>query len=286
MPKYRILIVENNSNVWSFLNLYFSNQGFQVFTTSSGRYALQFAINERPHVAIINNDLPDISGTEVVKQINSHFVTRGIHIIHTGPERNTRNLIYSGELSRNDWLTTPYYIDELRLRVQKAIERIERKTWSYPAHPITGLPFDSPENIVYLFKQETLFSDAKLYTLLDIRIQNLEDKTLFEEYSLSNESSYAILLQEFAKMLISIIENNGTPDDWLLHHEDNHFAILTFSTDGAYIHNLIEKQLTETEGIGNKLHLSIVIVDGSEIQEISEDEIRAKLEVLHSEQLQ
>src|SRR5438445_9962883 len=77
----KILIVEDEIDLLRTLEYNFRQEGFEVLTTAHGRDALRLVADQVPSLVLLDLMLPDISGTEVCRQIKADPKTRQVHVI-------------------------------------------------------------------------------------------------------------------------------------------------------------------------------------------------------------
>ena len=65
----KILIVEDERNIASFVSMYLKNARYTVEIARDGAEALQKAENTKPDLVVLDLMLPDIDGLEVCRQI-------------------------------------------------------------------------------------------------------------------------------------------------------------------------------------------------------------------------
>ena len=80
-----ILIIDDESSVLELLMKTLLQKGFQVLRASNGRTGAEFATKYLPEVIILDFNMPEFSGTQIVEQLRAHPRTRNIPIlINTG----------------------------------------------------------------------------------------------------------------------------------------------------------------------------------------------------------
>jgi DNA-binding response OmpR family regulator len=162
-----ILIVEDDLDVAEMLVSFFQRYDYRVEAVDWGKKALVFCRSNKPDVVILDIRLPDIDGFGVAFQLRENPRTTMIPIIFL-TERQTRESRLKGlRIGGDDYITKPFDIQELRLRVENAIKRSKRKSLT---HPVTGLP---KGNLV----EESLFEFLDIENnpgLLLLEIQGLE----------------------------------------------------------------------------------------------------------------
>jgi DNA-binding response OmpR family regulator len=70
MPE-KILVVEDERNIASFVSMYLKNARYHVEIARDGTEALQKADSTKPDLVVLDLMLPDIDGLEVCRQIRS-----------------------------------------------------------------------------------------------------------------------------------------------------------------------------------------------------------------------
>jgi DNA-binding response OmpR family regulator len=135
--KQTILIVEDDLDIADMLNAYFRVQGYEVQTVNWGEDGVRACQANIPNLVILDIRLPDIDGFEVAHRLRSNRKTKEIPIIFLTEKRERSDRLKGLELQADDYITKPFDIHELRLRVRNALQRSQQATLT---HPVTGLP--------------------------------------------------------------------------------------------------------------------------------------------------
>lgn len=131
-----ILIVEDDRDTADMLKAYFEGQGYHIHWASWGGDALRLIENMLPDLIVLDIRLPDIDGYEVCRQLRAHRRTEQVPIIFLTERRERIDRLSGLELGAVDYITKPFDIQELRLRVRNALKRSHFETL---VDPITGL---------------------------------------------------------------------------------------------------------------------------------------------------
>ncbi len=140
MPKkdtYKILIVEDDEDLMEMLAGYFHVQGYDTIRAHWGEEAIQLATEQVPDLMFQDIRLPDFDGFEVVRRLRSNRKTKNIPVIFLTDRREKKDRLAGLELGAVDYVTKPFDVQELRLRVQNVITRIESDQYF---NPITNMP--------------------------------------------------------------------------------------------------------------------------------------------------
>src|SRR5512145_1109375 len=137
MGKARLLIVEDDTDISNMLRIYFSGQNYEVDTALRGGDALEKTRQNLPHLIVLDIMLPDIDGFEVCRILRTNIRTSHVPIIFLTQKDERSDKLAGLELGADDYITKPFDIEELKLRVSNAIARSERESLTDPQ---TGLP--------------------------------------------------------------------------------------------------------------------------------------------------
>jgi DNA-binding NtrC family response regulator len=117
-----LLVVDDEEGVRQSLQLIFSKT-FRVVEAASAEDAIQRATSERPDVVLLDIVLPGADGLAVLKEIKSIHPECQV-IMLTGI--NTARTAFSARgTGAFDYVTKPFDVEELRLRVDHALEKIQ-----------------------------------------------------------------------------------------------------------------------------------------------------------------
>lgn len=214
MSKGRILIVEDDVDISNMLRIYFSSQGYETTVAGRGREALDRCKQQLPHVIVLDIMLPDIDGYEVCTQMRTNLRTSHIPIIFLTQKDERSDRIAGLELGADDYITKPFDIEELRLRVQGAIRRSERESLT---NPTTGLPSGK-----LIEEQLRLLMRKKGWGLLYVGISNLESFNDKYGFVAGDE-----VLRFTALLMGEIVDQLGTTEDFIGHVGGDDFVIIT-----------------------------------------------------------
>nr|MBI2904388.1 response regulator [Chloroflexota bacterium] len=117
MAKGRILIVEDDFDISNMLRIYFSGQGYDVNVAPRGGDALTLARQQLPHLIVLDIMLPDMDGYAVCRELRQTTRTSHIPIIFLTQKDERSDRITGLELGADDYITKPFDIEELKLRV-------------------------------------------------------------------------------------------------------------------------------------------------------------------------
>lgn len=77
----KLMVVENDPYFIYLLRLYGEQSGFAVVCTNSGQSALALAEQERPSVIVLESELPEINGWEILRELRARPLTHTIPVV-------------------------------------------------------------------------------------------------------------------------------------------------------------------------------------------------------------
>jgi PleD family two-component response regulator len=211
--KPTILIVEDDLDVAEMLNAYFRVQGYEVFTVNWGEDGVRSALASAPDLVILDIRLPDIDGYEVARRLRDDRRTQDIPIIFLTEKRERADKLQGLELGVDDYITKPFDIQELRLRVRNALKRTTQGSLT---NPVTGLP---EGGVVDERLAEALQAGGSAFLLVD-----LENVDAFREaYGFVASDD---VLRAVSVMIANTLREAGSPGDFAGHLEAASFVLV------------------------------------------------------------
>jgi len=119
----KILIVEDEISISDILYTALKSEGYTVrcgFTAKEGRELVK---KYKPDLALLDLNLPDESGFELCKEINSKYL---IPIVILTARNDIVDKILGLELGADDYITKPFHIREVLARVKTALRCVEK----------------------------------------------------------------------------------------------------------------------------------------------------------------
>jgi DNA-binding response OmpR family regulator len=120
----RLLVVDDEPLTADMLRRFFEIVGYEVVGALTGSEAMSKARELQPKVIILDINLPDIDGYEVCRQLRTDESTNAIPIIFLTTKDKRVDRLAGLELGADDFISKPFDIEELRLRVHNMIQRM------------------------------------------------------------------------------------------------------------------------------------------------------------------
>lgn len=132
----RILLVEDESSVVSFIKKGLAEEGYEVSVALDGNQGVQLALNHEYDLIILDIMLPGKNGLEICNEIRVH--NKKVAILFLTALGTAENIVLGLETGADDYLVKPFKFIELLARVKTLLRRTE------PVQTITQSP--DPQN--------------------------------------------------------------------------------------------------------------------------------------------
>jgi len=123
MVKPRILVVDDEPEAVELLEFNLKQAGYAVVTAADGAEALKKARSQTPELIILDVMLPEMDGFEICKALRLETATAKVPIIMLTAKAAEIDRVLGLELGADDYLTKPFSVRELLLRVKKMLVR-------------------------------------------------------------------------------------------------------------------------------------------------------------------
>jgi diguanylate cyclase (GGDEF)-like protein len=232
MSKSRLLIVEDDFDISNMLRIYFTGQNYEVDVAPRGSAALEKTRHNLPHLIVLDIMLPDIDGFEVCRILRTNTRTSHVPIIFLTQKDERSDKLQGLELGADDYITKPFDIEELKLRVQRAITRSEQQSLTDPR---SGLPSGRliEEQLRRIIRQQN-------WALIDIRINQFEPFKDLYGFVAGDD-----VLRFTAMMIGELLDELGTPNDFVGHAGGDNFIVITTEEASKAIRQRIKARFTE-----------------------------------------
>ncbi len=127
----RILLVEDEGDLVDLLSYNLSREGYQIDIATSGSVALERLRERLPDLVLLDLMLPDVSGTEICRRLKGAAETMHVPVVMMTARAEEIDRIVGLELGADDYVTKPFSVRELLLRIRAVLRRTRA-----PAAPI------------------------------------------------------------------------------------------------------------------------------------------------------
>jgi two-component system phosphate regulon response regulator PhoB len=118
-----VLIVDDERDLRALLDFNLQKAGYATAHAATGAEALARARSLRPRVVVLDLNLPDVSGMDVCRLLRSDPATRDLPILMLTAREGELDRVNGLELGADDYVTKPFSVRELILRVESVARR-------------------------------------------------------------------------------------------------------------------------------------------------------------------
>lgn len=216
------------------LSTFFSVQGYEVYTAAWGADAVRIAQDVAPHLMVLDIRLPDINGYEVCRQVRQQRRTQDLPIIFLTEKRDRVDRLAGLELGVVDYITKPFDIQELRLRVRNTLQRAGQTSL---VNAVTGLP----EGAVVDEKLHELALSPAAWALVITRIDGLNE--FREHYGFVAADD---VLRAVGLMIRNSVREIGSSDDFIGSMAPHIFVIATRADHSEAVRARVVQRLEQS----------------------------------------
>ncbi|MDU0459798.1 MAG: response regulator transcription factor [Geobacteraceae bacterium] len=163
----KILIVEDEKKVASFIKRGLEDDGYQVTVSHDGADGLKRAINGDFNLIILDNMLPKKDGVTVARELRE--AGNQVPVLMLTAKDTTEDIVSGLDAGSDDYLTKPFAFAELQARVRALIRRGEQDRGAEIR--FADLRMDPVNHKVWRGQTEIVLT-AKEYTLLAFMVRN------------------------------------------------------------------------------------------------------------------
>jgi CheY-like chemotaxis protein len=233
MPNIRLLMIEDDPDVAELLLTYFDMVKYEVYHGADGREGIALARAHHPNLILLDVMLPDMSGWDIAKSLRGAALTRYIPIIFLTQRAERGSKIKGLALGADDYVTKPFDVEELRLRVQAAIRRATRDRLYEPRTGLPGTP---------LIKAEMEKRDGEGgWSRLDLHIDGLGAFRDVYGFLAGDEAlGYA------AQTILKTVRELGTEHDFVGIDDDDTLVVITHTPNVQTFRRTVTEHFRES----------------------------------------
>jgi len=235
MSQGRMLVVEDDFDISNMLRIYFQSQGYEVAVAARGEDALEMCRHQLPQIVVLDIMLPDMDGYDVCRQMRDNLRTSHIPIIFLTQKDERSDKIQGLELGADDYITKPFDVEELKLRVKNAIARARYESLT---NPTTGLP--SGRLIEDQLRQLMRRDD---WGIIYVGIDGFPAFSEVYGFVAGEE-----VLRFTAMVLTDVVDALGTPNDFIGHVGADDFIVVTKKDLAASLARGIDEKFSAEVG--------------------------------------
>jgi two-component system KDP operon response regulator KdpE len=166
-----ILVVEDDTQIQSFICYALKNEGFTYSTANNAQNALSKLVSERIDIMLLDLGLPDFDGIEVIKKVREWSEMPIIVVSARDQDKEKAAALDNGA---DDYLTKPFSAIELMARIRVSLRHLYKQGnhGAQVVYTVGGLRIDFDRHLVVLDGAEVHLSPME-YDLLSLLFKNM-----------------------------------------------------------------------------------------------------------------
>lgn len=122
-PATKVLVIEDEDDIRNLVVINLRRAGFDVYSAGDGTTGMRMLREHRPPVLCLDLMLPDMSGQEICAMLRQDPDIKDTFVIMVTAMTEEQDRIAGFEVGADDYVTKPFSVKELVLRVQVAARR-------------------------------------------------------------------------------------------------------------------------------------------------------------------
>ncbi len=174
-----VLLVDDERDLLSVLDFNLRAAGFETILATRGEEALLALKRRVPDLVLLDLMLPDIPGTEVCRRIKSEARTRHVPVVMLTAKGEEVDRVVGFELGADDYVTKPFSVRELVLRLKAILRRAGTGRPAEPARELVGpIRVDVEAHRVFVDGAEVVLTplEFKLLSTFMLRLGRVQSR--------------------------------------------------------------------------------------------------------------
>ena len=174
-----ILVVEDERDILDLVRFNLREAGFETAAAEDGEQALEMLRARVPDLVLLDLMLPGVPGTEICRQLKSSPRTRHVPVIMVTARGEEVDRVVGFELGADDFVTKPFSMRELVLRVRAVLRRGAHGETDVLQDRVGPLRIDSEAHRVFVAEEEVALTalEFKLLSTFMSRVGRLQTRS-------------------------------------------------------------------------------------------------------------
>lgn len=206
---YKILLVEDEENIASFVKMELEYEGYKVEVCDDGIKGLEFSIENEYDLILLDLMLPKLNGLEVCRRLRK---VKNTPIIMLTARDDVMDKVTGFQTGADDYVSKPFAIEELLARIEALLRRVNANKPVLNKLEFNDISIDMDARIVMQDGEEINLT-TKEYELL-VELMKNKNKVLSRESLLENIWGYDYeaetnVIDVYIRHLRSKLKNDG-----------------------------------------------------------------------------
>ena len=206
---YKILLVEDEENLASFVKMELEYEGYKVEVCDDGVKGLEFSIENEYDLILLDLMLPKLNGLELCRRLRK---VKNTPIIMLTARDDVMDKVTGFQIGADDYVSKPFAIEELLARIEALLRRVNVNKVVANKLEFNDISIDMDARIVMQDGEEINLT-TKEYELL-VELMKNKNKVLSRESLLENIWGYDYeaetnVIDVYIRHLRSKLKNDG-----------------------------------------------------------------------------
>ena len=206
---YKILLVEDEENLASFVKMELEYEGYKVEVCDDGVKGLEFSIENEYDLILLDLMLPKLNGLELCRRLRK---VKNTPIIMLTARDDVMDKVTGFQTGADDYVSKPFAIEELLARIEALLRRVNVNKVVANKLEFNDISIDMDARIVMQDKEEINLT-TKEYELL-VELMKNKNKVLSRDTLLENIWGYDYeaetnVVDVYIRHLRSKLKNDG-----------------------------------------------------------------------------
>jgi diguanylate cyclase (GGDEF)-like protein len=230
MNHEKILVVEDEDALRKILQMQLEGAGYDVVTAEDGLEGLEKVKQNPPDLVLLDVMMPRMDGSEVCRQLKANFQTSQIPVIMLTALGELRDKVAGLDVGANDYMTKPYSLDELLIRMRNILRfsRLQRES-----NPLTGLP----GNAAIEAEAAKRIQSGEDFAFLYLDIDNFKPFNDYYSYQAGDDA-----IKKTAMIILGAVGHSGGSADFVGHVGGDDFVVFSTPDNAEVVAEEIKRQ--------------------------------------------
>lgn len=143
--KFKVLLVDDEPDILEFLGYNLEKAGYEVYSATNGRFAIETALKIHPHLVILDVMMPDMDGIETCEEIRKYQELNNTIVLFLTARAEDYSQIAGFTAGGDDYVSKPVKPKVLLSRIAALLRRASPYT---PALARDATSIDNPAGII------------------------------------------------------------------------------------------------------------------------------------------
>ncbi len=120
--KPTVLVIDDSADVHRLLRARLRHEEIELLAAEGGRKGIEAAKTIKPAMILLDLDMPDMDGFEVLRHLKNDPATLDTPVIVLSGLQSAQDKVMAFDLGAVDYITKPFNLTELRVRVRSALK--------------------------------------------------------------------------------------------------------------------------------------------------------------------